>query len=269
MNGAEEPTPELVLPAGVTVGRHTYGHDAETFRIFIHGARIEVGSFCSVGPEVRILAGSEHVTSRASTFPLNALLFEATGDNSQDAIDKGTTIVGHDVWIGLGATILSGVIVGDGAVIGAGTVVSKAVPPYAVVVGNPAEIVRYRFDADIRRRLLAVSWWDWSDRQIRAFEPCFMSDVEAFLDKAERLPGAPPRRRLTHGLDGLTAHDVTPVRGKVDAVRAHDPSAAAPQLEARIGELESRVADMQSSRAWRFATRYWRLRASLRRLRGL
>ncbi len=85
------------LPPGVSVGRHTYGHRDGTFWVFTQGARIEVGAFCSIGPDVRILAGSEHVMSRATTFPLNALLFDPAGGNAVDAVDKGTTAIGNDV----------------------------------------------------------------------------------------------------------------------------------------------------------------------------
>jgi acetyltransferase-like isoleucine patch superfamily enzyme len=179
------------LPRGVAVGRHTYGHDEDTFRVFTEGARIEVGAFCSIGPEVRILGGGEHVITRASTFPLNALLFDRGKRNAPDDVNKGPTVVGNDVWIGLGATILAGVTVGDGAVIGARTVVSKSAPPYAVILGNPGRIVRYRFDSTVRDRLLALQWWEWDDDEIRAQKRWFMGDVESFLDEMERVRGGP------------------------------------------------------------------------------
>jgi acetyltransferase-like isoleucine patch superfamily enzyme len=198
------------LPEGVTIGRHTYGHDAETFCVFMTGAAIAVGAFCSIGPEVRILAGSEHITSRATTFPLNALLFEGSGDNSMDAIDRGTTTIGNDVWIGLGAIVLSGISVGDGAVIGAGAVVSRSVPPYAVVAGNPARLLRYRFDDHTCRRLLAVQWWECSDEEIEALRPSFMSDVASFLEQAELSHGTRPESELTRRLREMPAQLLTP-----------------------------------------------------------
>jgi acetyltransferase-like isoleucine patch superfamily enzyme len=198
------------LPEGVTVGRHTYGHDAGTFCVFMKGASIAVGAFCSIGPEVRILAGSEHITSRATTFPLNALVFDRSGDNSLDAIDRGTTRIGNDVWIGLGAIVLSGISVGDGAVIGAGALVSKSVPPYAVVAGNPAQLLRYRFDADICRRLLGLQWWEWSDEEIAALRPSFMSDVAAFLQEAELSHDARPENGLTRRLREMSPELLTP-----------------------------------------------------------
>jgi acetyltransferase-like isoleucine patch superfamily enzyme len=202
------------LPPGVTVGRHTYGHVAQTFQIFMHGARIDIGSFCSLGPEVRVLAGSEHVTDRAATFPLNALLFEPAAGNAGEAIDRGPTMIGNDVWIGLRAIVLSGVSVGHGAVLGAGVVVSKWVPPYAVVVGNPAQIVGYRFDADTRNRLLALAWWDWTDEEIAALRAEFSSDVRSFIDRAERLHLARDEDDLVKRLRMACAEQLTPDRSQ-------------------------------------------------------
>lgn len=183
------------LPPGVTVGRHTYGHDADTFPMFTAGARVEIGAFCSIGPEVRVLGGGEHVTTRASSFPLNARLFDPKMRTGPDALDKGPTRVGSDVWIGLGATILAGVVIGDGAVIGARSLVSRPVPAFAVVAGNPARLLRYRFEPEIRARLLALRWWDWSDQEIRDRERWFMSDVETFLAEMERACHPPGSRR--------------------------------------------------------------------------
>jgi acetyltransferase-like isoleucine patch superfamily enzyme len=178
-----------LLPPGVVIGRHTYGpvdFDA-TFPMYTEGARTVVGAFCSISPGCRILGGGEHVIDRASTFPLNARLFDPAGRTGLDATDTGPTVIGNDVYIGVGAIVLSGVSIGDGAVVGAGAVVAKSVPPYAVVVGNPARIMRYRFDDKVRARLLALRWWDWDDEEIRASLPWFMDDIESFLDEMERL----------------------------------------------------------------------------------
>jgi acetyltransferase-like isoleucine patch superfamily enzyme len=244
------------VPDGVSVGRHTYGHDANTFRVFMRGARIEVGAFCSIAPDVRILAGSEHVTSRATTFPLNALLFDRSGDNTLDAIDRGVTRIGSDVWIGLGAIVLSGVSVGDGAVVGAGAVVSKSVAPYAVVAGNPAQILRYRFDDEICRRLLELQWWEWSDEEIAALKPSFMSDVVSFLESAELSHASRPESGLTRQLREMPPELLTPHAAPFGAL---DRRAA----NAKIGELESQITEMRSTIAWRYAMRFWRVRARI------
>lgn len=202
------------LPPGVCVGRHTYGHDERTFQVFTAGAQARVGAYCSIAPEVRILAGSEHVMTRVTTFPLNALLFDPAGGNAPDAIDKGITEIGHDVWIGLGATVLSGVKVGHGAVVGARTVVSRWVPPYAVVVGNPARIIRYRFEPELRRRLLALGWWGWEDEDVIALRSSFSADVETFLEEAERMHDPGVEDELTRRLHEAPAGSLTPECGQ-------------------------------------------------------
>jgi acetyltransferase-like isoleucine patch superfamily enzyme len=178
-----EPT---LLPRGVEVGRHTYGYDADTFPVYTEGARIVVGAFCSIGPDVRIHGGGRHALTRVTTYPLNAMLFDRAKRNALDDLETGPTVIGNDVWIGQGAIVLAGVSVGDGAVIGAGAVVCKPVQPYAVVAGNPAKLIRYRFDERTRERLRALAWWDWSDDKIRERKAWFMGDAQAFLARAER-----------------------------------------------------------------------------------
>jgi acetyltransferase-like isoleucine patch superfamily enzyme len=192
------------------VGRHTYGYGVDTFQIFIPGARIEVGGFCSINAESRIISGGEHATERASTFPFNAYLFGSRGTTLEEGVDKGATAIGSDVWIGIGALVLSGVMVGDGAVVGAGTVVSKSVPPYAMVVGNPARIFRYRFESPVRHRLLALRWWEWDDEQIIAARAWLMADVESFLDAMERVHEPRPESDLARRLRELPAEALTP-----------------------------------------------------------
>ncbi len=145
---------------------------------------------------------------------------------------------------------------GDGAVVGAGTVVSKSVPAYAVVAGNPAQIIRFRFEPDIRTRLLALSWWEWEDDEIWTLRSSFMADVESFLDDAERLHKPASESDVTRRLRETPVERVTP----------HRPTPASPG-EQRISELEEQIAGMRSTAAWRWATRYWRIRANLRRLR--
>ncbi len=206
-----EPAPP---DARVVVGRHTYGHDASTFLRFRPEAEIHVGAFCSIAPAVRILGGGEHLLSRATTWPLNYFLFAPGAGPSLDATEKGPTRIGHDVWIGLGAIVLGGVMVGHGAVIGAGAVVRRPVPPYAVVTGNPARIDRYRFDAATRRRLLALRWWEWEDAEIMTLREAFLGEVGTFLDAAERGHGSPGPCWLTRTIAELPPSALTPARGR-------------------------------------------------------
>ena len=86
----------------------------------------------------------------------------------KQAKNRGDTVVGNDVWIGLEATIMAGVKIGDGAIIGAKSVVTKDVPPYTIVGGNPAKVIKKRFDLETTQQLLKIQWWNWSIEKIEA-----------------------------------------------------------------------------------------------------
>lgn len=97
--------------------------------------------------------------------------------------------IGHDSWIGHGAVIMKGVTVGNGAIIGSSSVVTKEVPPYAVVAGAPARLVKWRHPHNIAERLQALAWWDWTHEQLRVALPDFRAlSAEAFLEKYEGMP---------------------------------------------------------------------------------
>ena len=99
-------------------------------------------------------------------------------------MSKGPVVIGHDVWIGRGATILSGVTIGDGAVVAAHSVVTKSVGPYSIVAGNPARLVRQRFSEDQTAALLRICWWDWPIETIREAWPLLLSDgIDVFIEK--------------------------------------------------------------------------------------
>lgn len=169
-----------------TVGAHSYGKP--TLMIYDAGnAYCTIGKYCSIGDQVCISIGGDHPTHYVSTFPFR-VQWKLPGAYA-DGIPctKGDVTIGNDVWIGNKALILSGVTIGDGAVIGAHAVVAKDVPPYAVAVGNPARVVKYRFTPEVIRRLLAVRWWDWPDSEVVDAVGLLSSpDIEGFLQYAER-----------------------------------------------------------------------------------
>lgn len=143
------------------VGRHTYGNPI----IYRGAGDLRIGAFCSIGMGVKIVTGEEHRTDWVSQFPFPHFFPEAASIPNW-VVTKGDVIIGNDVWIGTGALILSGVRIGDGAVVGANAVVTRDVMPYAIVAGNPARLVRYRFDRRTVGELLRTRWWDWPDEKI-------------------------------------------------------------------------------------------------------
>ena len=136
----------------VHIGNYTYGE------IYVSSPNtnydIYIGHFCSIAGEVRFLLGADHSINRISTYPFNSTILKC----GIDAVSKGDIIVDDDVWIGQGAIILSGVHIGQGAVVAAGSVVTKDVPPYAIVGGVPAKVIRYRFEPDMIEELLKIDY---------------------------------------------------------------------------------------------------------------
>lgn len=137
----------------VSVGNYTYGE--LTVLTFKKGPRLEVGNFCSIASGVVFVLSADHDISRISTFPFKTKCLKT---EKYEAVSKGDIKVGDDVWIGQNAIILSGVNIGQGAVIAAGAVVTKDVPPYAIVAGVPAKIIRYRFETDIVDKMLHIDF---------------------------------------------------------------------------------------------------------------
>lgn len=150
------------------------------------GATLSLGNYTSIAAGVKIFLGGDHRIDWVTTFPFNALWKNAHHYKGHPKT-KGNVVIGNDVWIGIEALIFSGITIGDGAVIGARAVVTHDVPPYAVVVGNPARIVKYRFDGKTSERLLNLKWWDWSVSEIeRALPDMLSQEISIFLEKAER-----------------------------------------------------------------------------------
>ena len=136
----------------------------------INGDRLIIGKFCSIACGAKFLFNSaNHSLTSLSTYPF-PIFFEEWGlDRGQvtRAWDhKGDIVIGNDVWIGYEAVILAGVTIGDGAIIGTRAVVTKDVPPYAIVGGVPAKPIRKRFPDDTIAALLALRWWDWPEERI-------------------------------------------------------------------------------------------------------
>ena len=168
------------------VGRHSYG--SPTVIDAGYGASVEIGSFTSTAKDVTIVLAN-HDIKNVSTYPFLGIkgigINNVFTDRSFDCKDhsvKGDVIIGSDVWIGAGATILPGVNIGHGSVIGANTVVTKSTPPYSVCVGNPARVVKFRFENDKIEKLLELSWWNMPDEKIsQLVDRLSSNDIDEFI----------------------------------------------------------------------------------------
>jgi acetyltransferase-like isoleucine patch superfamily enzyme len=143
---------------------------------------VTIGRYASIADQVLIIAGGEHRLQWVTTFAFieNWAMTELYPKLEKKW--KGPVKIGNDVWIGSRATILSGVTIGDGAVVAACAVVVKDVPAYAIVGGNPAQIIRYRFPEDQIQALLAIRWWDWPEALVKE-RAADLTDLPAFIRK--------------------------------------------------------------------------------------
>ena len=137
----------------ISVGINSYGELNIVSFADIH--KIIIGNYVSIAQNVQFILDAEHYTQNISTYPFKVKLLET---EKEEAFGKGDIIVEDDVWIGYGATIMSGVHIGQGAVVAAGAVVSKDVPPYAIVGGVPAKIIKYRFSEDVIKEMLTLDY---------------------------------------------------------------------------------------------------------------
>ena len=150
------------------------------------GENLIIGKFCAIATGVLfLLNGASHLLDGISTYPFQFATLDWYNilKDRPPFVNKGNTIIGNDVWIGMDATLLPGVVVGTGAVIAAKSVVTRDVGPYDIVGGNPARVIRRRFDEDTIARLLEIGWWDWGREKITRN---LLAIVGADVDALER-----------------------------------------------------------------------------------
>lgn len=162
----------------IIVGDYTYYDDPEgpvrfEDNVLYHfpfiGDKLLIGKFCAIAKDVKfIMNGANHKVSGFSTYPFQIFGsgWEKVMPKEGELPYKGDTDIGNDVWIGYEATIMPGVKVGSGAIIASKSVVTANVPAYSVVGGNPAKVIKYRFDDSTIDELLEIAWWDWSAERI-------------------------------------------------------------------------------------------------------
>lgn len=174
-----------------TIGRGSYTGAFDISLVWARNVNVLVGRFCSLASNISFLIGGNHpLKNVVSTYPFDTghVVKKVFGEVYPDIlpveskrINPIQVIIGHDVWIGRNVTIMGGVKIGNGAVIGTNAVVAKDIPPYAIAVGNPARIIKYRFDEETIRKLFAVKWWNWDLKKIADNFP-LINDVEKFLE---------------------------------------------------------------------------------------
>ncbi|MEQ8553696.1 MAG: CatB-related O-acetyltransferase [Cyclobacteriaceae bacterium] len=167
----------IITNPNIIVGDYTYYDDFENaynfernvkYHFDFIGDKLIIGKFCMIASDVTfIMNGANHLTSAVSTYPF--AIFGHGWEHAMDGKDypnKGDTFIGNDVWIGHKATIMPGVTIGHGAIIATNSTVVKNVEPYSIVGGNPAQLIRRRFDENTISSLLELKWWDWEIEKI-------------------------------------------------------------------------------------------------------
>ena len=193
-------TKEIYIKPAVTspniiVGDFSYIADSDFESHVTHhyewlGDKLIIGKFCQIASGVEfVMNGANHQMNAVSTFPFFTLEgWDMAPPANNDMPLKGDTVIGNDVWIGQNAVILPGVHIGDGAIIGANSIVGSNVEPYTIVVGNPARVLRKRFDYELIDLLLAFRWWDKSIEEINELIPLLTcSDIEKVRAKLKEL----------------------------------------------------------------------------------
>lgn len=178
----------------IIVGDFTYFADTDFEKHVTHhydfiGDKLIIGKFCQIAAGVNfVMNGANHQMNAVTTFPF--YIFEGWKQKVPPLNKmplKGDTIIGNDVWIGQNVTILPGVHIGDGAIIGLNSVVGSDVAPYTIVAGNPAKVIRKRFDNQLIKLLLKLKWWDKNIKEINELIPILtdnnLAEVKKFLKK--------------------------------------------------------------------------------------
>jgi virginiamycin A acetyltransferase len=185
----------IIRNPNIIVGDYTYYDDLEDSsnfekNVLYHfdfiGDKLRIGRFCAIASGVRfIMNGGNHETKPLSTYPFAIFgngweVIDEGGDLPAKYPHKGDTIIENDVWLGYEAVIMPGVRVGNGAIVAAKAVVTRDVPDYAIVAGNPAQVMKMRFTAEEIEQLLQIAWWNWDcDKITRNLAVINAADVEA------------------------------------------------------------------------------------------
>jgi virginiamycin A acetyltransferase len=187
----------LVKNPNIVVGEYSYYDDPEgpehfeakcvLYHFPFIGDKLVIGKFCALARGVRfIMNGANHQMNGFSTYPFYVFGkgWELVTPQLSDVPSKGDTVIGNDVWLGYDVLVMPGVTIGDGAIVATRSVVVSDVPPYSVVGGNPAKVIRNRFSEKVINELLAIRWWDWPVEKITRNLPAIVGADAAALRMA-------------------------------------------------------------------------------------
>jgi acetyltransferase-like isoleucine patch superfamily enzyme len=184
-------------------GKHTYGPDPIIVGHPSIGEGSRIGNFCSIADGLQFIFRGKHMVNWISTYPFREKWDMDVPLNDLPSHDP--IIIGNDVWIASHVRVQQGVIIGDGAVIAMESLVTKDVPPYAMVGGHPAEIIRYRFSKSQIERLIKIAWWFWDDEDIKKVVPLLVSDdIDRFIEIAEGMVQAYSLKKPISSSKGVT-----------------------------------------------------------------
>lgn len=175
------------FPKGnVSIGKHCWG--LPYIVNSASGDTVIIGNYCSFGRNCIIVPNNGHIPEekqyerlRVSTFPVAAIY--GWKDEYFLPMKHNYVFIGNDVWVGVNTVILPGVKIGDGAIVGAGAVVTHDIPPFAIVAGVPAKVLRYRYSEEQRVKLQKIAWWNWPDKDVAANCDYFHKDIDVFIER--------------------------------------------------------------------------------------
>lgn len=164
-----------IFPANiVTVGSRSYGM-LNIYSYYPENEKLTIGNYVSIAPDVKFILGGNHQIQTLTSFPLKSFFTRKHAE--QDSCSHGSIVVEDEVWIGINAIILSGVTLGKGAIVAAGAVVAKDVPPYAIVGGNPAKVIKYRFTKEVIEKLMPINLMEIPDRVLKESLPLLYEKI--------------------------------------------------------------------------------------------
>jgi len=167
-------------------GKHTYGQEPKIIGVPEIAIGSKIGNFCSIAENLQFIVRGSHMINWVTTYPFQVLWKMDVPLNALPP--HSPIIIGNDVWIAANVKIKQGVTIGDGAVLATESFITKDVPPYALVGGNPARIIKYRFTEQQIKDLLEIKWWDWEDEKIKKVVPLLVSNnIDEFIRIAKIL----------------------------------------------------------------------------------